>query len=304
MNTFKIKKIGIKIVLNELKVLILKKITSRKSDFFLRVRDIISHRPIVSGIHEPELTELINFYSENGFSDFFIDIGANIGISSCQNGSKFKKIICFEPNPLCFNILKVNVDMHLNLQNVEINKFGLGKKDEKLEIMIPKSNWGGGFVLSDSNNYSIDTLAKDGFSSFDKNNYINKKIEIKKTKKILKNNFEILIKNNLNKGIIKIDVEGMEESILEDISEILPKNIKTKIIFENWDINFNIKKIKKLFSSRNNNFYLLKKVNPYIENFPNFLKAILLLFSFRSAKLESIDNNLKSKIGDIVIELT
>ena len=38
----------------------------------------------------------------------------------------------------------------------------------------------------------------------------------------------MLIQNNLNKGIIKIDVEGMEESILEDISEILPKNIKQK----------------------------------------------------------------------------
>ena len=87
MSTFKTKKSGFRIVYNELKVLVLKKISSKKSDFFLRVKDIISHRPIVSGIHEPELTELINFYSENGYSDFFIDIGANIGITSCQNGS-------------------------------------------------------------------------------------------------------------------------------------------------------------------------------------------------------------------------
>ena len=69
----------------------------------------------------------------------------------------------------------------------------------------------------------------------------------------------MLIQNNLNKGIIKIDVEGMEESILEDISEILPKNIKTKIIFENWDINFNIKKLKNFFHPEIIIFIYLKK---------------------------------------------
>ncbi len=40
---------------------------------------------------------------------------------------------------------------------------------------------------------------------------------------------------NLTKGIIKIDVEGLETSIIRAIAKIIPGSFELIIIFETWD---------------------------------------------------------------------
>ena len=85
-----------------------KKITSKTLNLFLRAGDIISVHPQINGSHEPKLNSLIAAIAKEGFCDFIIDVGANIGLTSCQNGHLFKKIHMFEPNPLCYKILEVN----------------------------------------------------------------------------------------------------------------------------------------------------------------------------------------------------
>ena len=62
---------------------------------------------IANGVYEPHIKFLIDYLAEKGYSDFLIDIGANIGLTSCQSGNSFKEIHMFEPNPDCVNILKV-----------------------------------------------------------------------------------------------------------------------------------------------------------------------------------------------------
>ena len=83
--------------------------TRKSLNIFLRGGDIISEGPLVDGEHEGLLTKFISNSAENGMSDFLIDIGANIGLTSCKNGNGFQKVYCFEPNPLCVNILKTNL---------------------------------------------------------------------------------------------------------------------------------------------------------------------------------------------------
>ena len=113
------------------------KISTQKSmNVFLRGTDIISVSPQVEGIHEESLTKLIDDVANNGASDFLIDIGANIGLNSCQNGSKFKKVICFEPNPLAVNILKTNLAISLIKNNFEVFQFALGESDGEFELFL------------------------------------------------------------------------------------------------------------------------------------------------------------------------
>jgi hypothetical protein len=45
---------------------------------------------MVWGEYEPEVVELIKYWADSNYSDFFLDIGANIGLISCQVGHLFK----------------------------------------------------------------------------------------------------------------------------------------------------------------------------------------------------------------------
>lgn len=235
---------------SRIKYKLFKFLTKKSMGIFLRGNDIISLSPQVEGLHEEFLTKFINNIASTDCSDFFIDIGANIGLTSCQNGHRFKKIVCFEPNPLAANILKTNLSICLNQNNFEVFEFALGDTDGEFELYIPKHNWGGAFV-KDNNDYSDVTLSKkDGFHEFDTNNYHVKKVEVKKTVDVLDKLFSSLSAEGFKKGVIKIDVEGFERKILLSIAEKLPKEFNTVIVFENWDERFKMDEIRKAFSSR------------------------------------------------------
>lgn len=103
-------------------------------DCFLRSGDLISKSPILFGGHEIHQTELMEKYREKGNSQFLLDIGANVGLTSCQNGEKFDKVICYEPNPWVCNILRTNLAMRLKPYSFEINEFALGNKDSVAEL--------------------------------------------------------------------------------------------------------------------------------------------------------------------------
>ena len=114
----------IKFALQKFKRSIFKRLSKNSVNYFLRGQDKISIEPSVNGVYEPDITELISYFNEIGYCDFLFDIGANIGLTSCQNGLAFDKVFCFEPNPLCLHILKVNTEITLDNINIEINEFG------------------------------------------------------------------------------------------------------------------------------------------------------------------------------------
>ena len=149
-----------------------KKLTRRALPLFTKGGDIISIPPLANGIYEPEITELINHFAANNLADFFIDIGANIGLSSCQCGDKFGEVHMFEPNPDCVHILKVNSRIALRNKPYVINEFGLGSKKESLKLYVPYDNWGGAFIRSVDNEYNQNLLSqKDGYGDFNEENY-------------------------------------------------------------------------------------------------------------------------------------
>jgi len=235
-------------------------ILTRKSfKVFLRCGDEISLGPQIDGIHEAPLTNFINKFADEGFSDFMIDIGANIGLTSCQNGNKFKKIYCFEPNPMCVNILKTNLEISLSESVSEVFDFALGEKDGDCDLFVPRLNWGGAFIRH-GNDYPEEVLSKkDGYESINEENYIVNKVKVRNSVEVFKNLFASILADNLNKGIIKIDVEGYERKVLLSISKILPPDISVIVVFENWDPMFNLNEIKDSFKNRKVNFFKFER---------------------------------------------
>ncbi len=294
---------GFSLILHKCKNFIFRKITKNSLQLFLRGKDIISVSPQTYGVHEPGLTTLISSIAKNGASDFLIDIGANIGLTSCQNGNDFKYVFCFEPNPLCCQILRVNTEISLDMSKVQIHEFGLGETDETLKLMIPKRNWGGAFVVSSSNSYSDDILAsKDGFHGIQSENYITKEVKIKSTERVLREVFTSIGTGTDKCGMIKIDVEGMEPTVLKGIAASLPLNVKTIIVFENWDKNLDLAKLTEHFSNRSIKILKLEERNPYKKSWPILVKSALLLFGKRTSRIVDIVD-CSDKIGDIIIDV-
>jgi FkbM family methyltransferase len=278
--------------------------TSKGLKVFLRKGDIFSFAPLFEGVHEKPLTNLIEFFSEKNFSDYFIDIGANIGLSSCQNGSAFQKVICFEPNPLCANILRTNLAISLPSEKFIINEFALGEAEGNFELCIPKHNWGGAFIRSDDNAYSEAILAsKDNFDGLDSDNYVNSVVQVKSTKDTFLDIFSNLRRKDLKKGIIKIDVEGFEEVVLLGIAEVLPSDFDVVIVFENFNENFDFIRLEKAFLNRK--ISLCKIESTLVNSAHSRLYQIVSLMLGKSddhylAKLDDAN----SVVGDIVVEVS
>lgn len=274
---------------------------SRNSlNMFFRGGDIISTKPQVTGKYEPVLTEFINFAAANNYADFLIDIGANIGLTSCQSGDSFKEVHMFEPNPYCFKILEVNTFLSIHTARYYLYQFGLGDKNKKVKLTVPKKNWGGAFVMDRLNTYNEEILAKkDGFINIDKKNYYNIEITIKKTSSELIKLFKSLNDRKKKMGVIKIDVEGYESIVLKGIADTIKKDLKVIIIFENHDPNFNISKCESLFKGRAK-AYKFESKHPTWEKFSKGMRFFSRLFGRKIVhRLES--SNVSEWKGDIAL---
>jgi FkbM family methyltransferase len=224
-------------------------LTKDSLPLFLRGKDEISIHPQVYGYHEVRIKKLMAFAVENGQSDFLVDIGANIGLSTCQSGDLFKEVHCFEPNPDCFDILKVNTSIALKNAKLFLYKIGLGSDTKTLKLVVPKHNWGGAFVYDENNTYSTELLAsKDGFNSFEWSNYNVVDIAIESANEVFKNLFSGLSARGLKKGFVKIDVEGYEPVVISALASQLPKDFEITIVFESFDRAINIESVKESFS--------------------------------------------------------
>ena len=225
-----------KFLKNYIKFLIFKKITKRGLDLFFRNKDMITAYPATSGRYDEHLNFFLAHFSKEEYKDFLIDIGANIGLVSCQNGENFQEIHMFEPNPDCFKILEVNSMIALKNTNYFLNNFGLGEEDGTFELSVPKDNWGGGYINDDSNPmFHKVSLEKNKRKPIKENTYFHRHVKLKNAQKELENLFNSLGKKKLTKGIIKIDVEGLENPIIKAIAKKTPSNFKLILIFETWN---------------------------------------------------------------------
>jgi len=291
------------IILKNIKHRLFSLLIKKSNNLFLRGGDVISISPQIFGIHEEPLTNLIKKFAKNGYKDFLIDIGANIGLTSCQNGNDFDEVHMYEPNPLCCNILEVNATIALNSTQFNIHKYGLGEVEKKVILTVPKHNWGGAFIKDSLNAYSDELLAsKDCFTSIDKNNYFEMDILIKDTVSELNTLFQNLIQKGFKKGVIKIDVEGYELIVLLGIAKSLPPNISIFIVFESWDDNLDLNMVIDAFKGRCN----VKKINrliPWKKQWSKSRKFVsLLLNPIILTKITEIPDN--NYVGDLILEIS
>ena len=113
---------------------LLEKITKKSANLFVRGGDKISSHALVFGRHEIDTEELIKTYRNNGYHDFLLDIGANIGLTCCLIGNGFDRMFCFEPNPQVYRILQTNIEITFGIDHqVTLNNFGLGEENNQLE---------------------------------------------------------------------------------------------------------------------------------------------------------------------------
>ncbi|EKD85576.1 MAG: methyltransferase FkbM family [uncultured bacterium] len=142
-----------------------------------------------------------------------IDIGANIGDSILYFKWLYpdSKIYAFEPLPIAYQLLQKNI-INNHLKNVYAFNVGLGSNEKKIKIYSDLEGTSGS-----------STINKKASGSQLKNS---KYQDVKIVK--ISNLKEIKALNKIN--LIKIDIEGAEADLLDDLKNILPKT--DRVIFE------------------------------------------------------------------------
>jgi len=136
----------------------------------------------------------------------FVDIGSNRGeaiLSMLINSTKPIDIIGFEPNPLIFDKLKSEFK---NKPNVHVHNFGLGNKNNTLNLFIPfYQKWMFDGLASFNYEEAADWL-KDRLWKFNPDKLNIKKVECQ---------IKTLDLFDLKPVFIKIDVQGFEYEVLQ-----------------------------------------------------------------------------------------
>ena len=241
-------------------LIILKIIFKNCQSLYLKIGDWITVSFLANKGHEDLQIATILRFSEGEEKDFFLDVGANVGLVSVPVAAHFKRVVCVEPNPVCRSILKANL-AEAGVVNFDLVPVALGLDTNcAVSLMIPKGNVGGAFLATDDNRYSKQTLAdKDGFLDFDKGNYDEVRVPVMGGDEFFQRFFSDYNDNHSFFGCIKIDVEGYDILILEKLAKNCPPQFRGIILFENWDKSISANMIVEMFKHLQTSIYCLKK---------------------------------------------
>jgi len=176
-----------------------------------------------------------------------IDVGASDGIATkfLQKNLRCNKIMCFEPDPKYIAILK-----KINIKNVIIKPYGIGKKNSNVDIFIPR------YKLFDKN---FDIISYTGYDNkFMKHMLAD--FKFKNNLSIVKKKIFIKKINNINHKIdlVKIDTNGHELSVINGLLKFIKRDKPALIVEENYDSN-KIMKLLKRFSYKGYYYSINKK---------------------------------------------
>jgi FkbM family methyltransferase len=132
-------------------------------------------------------------YHSRGSENLIIDVGANIGIAVLyfKLRDQYNSVICFEPHSETFRLLQLNVEQN-NLSNVTLHNIALGNRERT------------GFIYG-SKQYSLNMSLYEDQGDYRKE--FQEPISINMLSTFLKSEVTLL----------KIDVEGSEQEIVQDI---------------------------------------------------------------------------------------
>jgi len=200
---------------------------------------------LVRGSIQEIFTDLVYFCELKKSNPVIFDVGANIGMATLFFKKFYPdaKVYAFEPDIETFEYLKENVSNN-GLKNIFLYEFGLSNFEGESSFYTEEHGDG------------MATLLKPMKESETKN-MMEKKVKIKRLSNFIK-------KNGIKHiDILKIDTEGAEGKIIEDIDEFLSNidivlleyHYNKKIADEN-----SLKKIIEVFEKRNFQYRKVKSI--------------------------------------------
>lgn len=178
-----------------------------------------------------------------------LDIGASDGIASkfFLRNLDVKKIICFEPDVQYVKILK-----KLN-KKIIVKPFAIGEKNQFIDVFYPEYTFLGKKIKFVTFCYYDKEILKKqielDFRFRNKIKIIKRRIKIKRFKK-----------TDIEIGLIKIDVNGFEFSVIKGIIEIIKKDKPALLLETGKETN----KIERLLSKFGYKQYIyFKKLNKF-----------------------------------------
>ena len=187
-------------------------------EMYVDLNDIIGYRTALTGQWDDTALRVIQVFSSK--NTLYIDIGANIGLTSIPIAKLGYETIAIEPNPVALNLITRNIALN-SPSKFYLFPFALGSSSENVEMIdlfMPQGNLG---ASSTNANWSPGLESLVQFSV--------PRISLDKVVSFLFSKSKLAECENL---IIKLDVEGQEDSVMEG-SENLISEKRPIVIFEN-----------------------------------------------------------------------
>lgn len=224
--------------------------------FVIYKNDYIANEIKQRGDWEPEFNHFFNKVITKKFN--VIDIGAFVGTNTIKMAKKAKHVYAFEPFYKTFELLNKNISIN-DISNVSCYNIAIGNEHKIIDKM---------WYPIDITNFGCMRINKD-------NTLINHSIDINVNMIKLD---DLIINEPVN--LIKIDVEGCEEEVLQGGINLI-KKCKPIIIIENWnrqpykcllDLNYDYTQLSycnQLYTSKINYCELYNWTNDYPSNTRN-----------------------------------
>lgn len=153
----------------------------------------------------PEIVQLRSFTRNGGV---FLDIGANIGyysLMAIQHGAA--RALAFEPNPRVYSRLQFNISANGLENQVSALQIALGDQVGTVTMIVSEGDLGGSHI---------------GISD----NVSDKAVDVQ-----MKPLIDILLQEDINQvDALKIDVEGMEDSVLFPFFETSDRSLWPRLV--------------------------------------------------------------------------
>ncbi len=194
-------------------------------DFWYREDDKFIGQRIALGKYE----EYESILMVNQSVTVAVDVGANIGYYTLLLAKVCKKVYAFEPDKDCFEILKKNVEEN-KLKNVILFNKAVGNENKKVGIVKDKSNFGNSKIVESLKSKSL-------------------KVECVRLDDVIKERIDLM----------KIDVQGYEEKVIEGARKIIKKYSPTIFMEHNGGKLDFLKDVYKNIYTIDYWFYICKK---------------------------------------------